>query len=219
MSDINVALSNCYGFVVDATAKMRGLEVVARALNRGDLALAQIAALNLCLPDPPSLEKRDTVKQQAAEPSDCGISKGAWDATRHPRWPAGDASGRGGQFQPADASSGGDASPLVPAQATMIDPLPMPWELPWDAPIPRPTEILPPPLDIPNGQERTRPPLVNPFPGKRQCVEEWENAFEYCDEQQRKGNFRPGRGGPGKDYHSCVMGRVSEACGGNATSA
>lgn len=142
LSDINVALSNCYGFVVDATAKMRGLEVVARALNRGDLALAQIAALNLCLPDPPSLEKRDTVKQQAAEPSDCGISKGAWDATRHPRWPAGDASGRGGQFQPADASSGGDASPLVPAQATMIDPLPMPWELPWDAPIPRPTEIF-----------------------------------------------------------------------------
>lgn len=212
LSDINVALSNCYGFSVDAAAKVRGLEAVARALNQGDLALAQVAALNLCFPDPPPLEKRDIVEPQA-------ISKGAWDATRHPRWPAGDASGRGGQFQPAGAGSSDDSSPLVPAQATVIDPLPMPWELPWEAPIPQPTEILPPPLDVPNGQERTRPPLVNPFPGKRRCVEEWDHAFEYCDEQQRKGNFKPGRGGPGKDYYSCVMGQVSQACGGNATSA
>jgi hypothetical protein len=218
-AEISAALSDCYGFAFDATAKMRGLEAVAHALTRGDTVLAQIVTLNLHLSDPPRIEKRDPLTEHPGRPYQSDISKTGWDASLHPRWPAGDPSGRGGRFQPADGSSAENLPEPVPAQATFIDPLPLPWELPWVAPIPRPTEILPPPLYVPDGQERTRPPLVNPFPGKRRCVEEWEHAFEYCDEQRKKGNFRPGRGGPGKDYHSCVMGQVSQSCGGNATEA
>jgi hypothetical protein len=219
--EISAALSARYGFAFNATAKiMRGLDLVGGALNRGDIALAQIAALNLHFPDPPYRKKRNIPERHAAALCRSDVFRGQWDADSHPRWPAGDSSGRGGEFRPADAGPADDRPLVVPAQATVIDPLPVPWEMPWEVPtIPRPTEILPPPLDIPNEQERTRPPLVNPFPRKRKCVEEWDHATEYCEDQEKKGNFRPGYGGPGKDYYSCVMGQVSQECGGNGTEA
>ena len=50
-------LTALYGLPIDATAKGGRLACAARALDRGDLALAGIAAVLLQLPDPPQLEK------------------------------------------------------------------------------------------------------------------------------------------------------------------
>jgi hypothetical protein len=152
-----------------------------------------------------------------------GLLKADWNPTRHPRWPAGDPDSRGGQFAPADSTTISpaptDASGLIPAQATI------PWFGPWDFPMdipwrmPAPGDILPPAIDIPNQQERKRPPLVNPFPRKRKCVEEWDEALEFCEQQEKEGKLKPGYGGFGKDFYSCVRGRVSEECGGNSPDA
>lgn len=116
-----------------------------------------------------------------------------------PRVPAGNPDG--GQWTSEDGTS--DAV----AQA-----IPMPLE----GPIPLAPEVMPIP------QEIVPPPFYpitpyNPRPYVPECVEEWNAAYDYCDEQERKGNFRPGYAGPGADYDKCLMGRVSERCGGNPT--
>ena len=56
---LNRELAKAYDLPIAFDAKMRGLATVAGALNRGDIAKAQIAALLLQLPDPPALTKSD----------------------------------------------------------------------------------------------------------------------------------------------------------------
>lgn len=85
---LNRDLAACYGLPVDASAKRRGLTVVARALGRNDLALAQIAALLLQFPDPPSLTKDSSAQGAAAlarQLIEAGLLKADWDAAEHPR--------------------------------------------------------------------------------------------------------------------------------------
>jgi hypothetical protein len=84
---------------------------------------------------------------------------------------------------------------------------------------PRPFEFIPPPLDIPNEQQREFPKPYNPYPYSRKCAAEWEAAYEFCDEQEKQGNFKPGYSGFGSDYYKCLRGQVSEECGGNITGA
>ena len=114
-----------------------------------------------------------------------------------------------------EAQSGARNPALIPAQLTI------PWDLPADIPgeIPgMPTEITPIPFDFP-GAERKQPPLpTNPFPRDPECAEEWAAAYDYCDRMEKEGKFRPGYSAPGKDYRSCLLGQVSERCGGNPTS-
>lgn len=52
LADLNRDLGETYGAPVTLAAKLGGLASVARALDRGDLAHAQVAALLLGLPDP-----------------------------------------------------------------------------------------------------------------------------------------------------------------------
>ncbi|MGH7034253.1 MAG: hypothetical protein ACREFL_11030 [Stellaceae bacterium] len=101
---------------------------------------------------------------------------------------------------------------MIPAQA-----VPMPVPLPFELPLP-PTEITPFPLDIPNGNIR-EPIPVNPYPDRPDCAAEWAHAQEFCDEQRRRRKLKPGYSGFGKDITRCLMGMVSEECGGNATRA
>lgn len=214
-AEINSELSACYGLPIDMSSKAAGLNSVVDALNHGDFAFAQLVLLSLRIPNPPRLAKRNNSRDIGALVSDLARSrmlKGDWNTNQHPRWPAGDTEHHGGEFRPVDSSP---SSNIIPTQA-IVEPLP--WGIPWDVPFVRPTEILPPPVDIP-GAERQRPPLINPFPKKRKCVEEWDAAYEYCDKMKEKGLFKPGRAGPGADYFKCVMGQVSEECGGNATGA
>jgi hypothetical protein len=85
---LNRDLEASYGFPVDASAKQGGLTVVAEALERGDLALAQIAALLLRFPDPPSLTKDSSARGAEAlawQLIESGLLKADWDSAKHPR--------------------------------------------------------------------------------------------------------------------------------------
>jgi hypothetical protein len=83
-------LSKLYGLPLDFGSRRRGVDAVAAALAKGEIARAQIAALLLRLPDPPAsvggqsdkLEKRRLADELLA----CGLLKADadWDE-KHPR--------------------------------------------------------------------------------------------------------------------------------------
>ncbi|MGD1037034.1 MAG: hypothetical protein ABR878_07510 [Roseiarcus sp.] len=87
--ELDNELTARYGSPIDVAAKAGGLASVARALDRGDLALAGIAAVLLQFPDPPPLEKGapavDDWAKLAAELARSGLLKGDWDPSKHPR--------------------------------------------------------------------------------------------------------------------------------------
>ena len=87
--ELDDELTARYGLPIDAAAKAGGMATVARALDRGDLALAGIAAVLLQFPDPPPLEKgapaADDWTGLAVELAASGLLKGDWDPVKHPR--------------------------------------------------------------------------------------------------------------------------------------
>jgi hypothetical protein len=81
-------LGECYGLPIDVASKRASLEGVARALNRGEMALAKIAAVLLGFPDPPSLTKGAPTSgsvELATQLFWSGLLKGDWDPDKHPR--------------------------------------------------------------------------------------------------------------------------------------
>jgi len=111
------ALAEVYGLPVDSAAKQGGLAAVARAVDRGDLALASIGAVLLRFPDPPALTKdappcgsAELAAQLAVE----GLLKADWGPSKHLRVGA---PPNPGWFAATDASSpsatreAGSASP------------------------------------------------------------------------------------------------------------
>ena len=86
--DVAIDLSRLYGFPVDIGSKRAGLTVVAAALQSGDIAKAQIAALHLQPPEPiKSRSARETDRENLARDLiACGLLKADadWDA-KHPR--------------------------------------------------------------------------------------------------------------------------------------
>ena len=106
--ELSEGLGETYGLPVDASPIQGGLAAIARALNEGDVARAQIAAVLLQLPDPLPLAK--------AMPTQSEIIKLAlaldWSGllkinTRH--WPAKSPGSKGGKFAPKDADTDQDA--------------------------------------------------------------------------------------------------------------
>ncbi len=82
-ADLDRLFGRAYCGETAAVARViRGLAAVASALGRNNLALAQIAAVHLRLPDLP-----DTLVRAALEAEDLLIKRGsaAWDEARHPR--------------------------------------------------------------------------------------------------------------------------------------
>lgn len=223
VDDLNCALTAYYDLPIDAASKIGGMTTVAKALNRGDLILANIAAVQLQFPDLPSLEKADwsfeDTAHLAAELRLSGLLKIDWNPAKHPRWPAKEPEGRGGQFAPkgdGESDAARNASPIIPAQ--MTTPWVEPWDLPLRIPVPL-TEITPPPISIPDGMQREGIPQ-NPYPSRPECVEEWAAATEFCQNLKDRGLL--GRGDYkhlGKNLWECMMGQVSKECGGNATGA
>ena len=137
LSELNLDLAECYGLPVEFEQKIAGLRTVARALDSGDLALAQIATLHLRLPDPPDLRKSAQTTRDFVELArrlwSGGLLKGDWDPAKHPRWPAHSEGGIGGEFAPAGSGGGAevdqsDAS-LIPAQFPIAAPMPFPEEI------------------------------------------------------------------------------------------
>jgi hypothetical protein len=220
-SDLNRELRNCYGLPVEFDSKIAGLATVARALNRGDLLHAQIATLHLQIPDPPRLTKAprstEDIIELARQLKASGLLKADWDPTKHPRWPAGTPDSIGGQFAPVGTTTEGPATqessaPVIPAQITI--PVP-PLEIPGG--IPLPSEIVPPPIAIPDTYPRE---LKNPYPDRPECEQEWAEAIRKCNEMVRRRQFgSDDYRGMGKFFYQCVMGHVSADCGGNPTGA
>ncbi|MDE2229882.1 MAG: hypothetical protein KGL11_12700 [Alphaproteobacteria bacterium] len=138
IDSINLDLGFCYGLPVDVAAKVGGLAAIANALKDGALLRAQIATLHLQLPDLPRIDEgtrwheRRVALAKALRWS--GLLKADWDPDRHPRWPAGDSEGRGGEFAPVDAfedestsgrhapgAAGNNASPVSPTEVSAND--------------------------------------------------------------------------------------------------
>lgn len=87
-AELSDDLKACYRLPVDVTAKSNALSLIAAALNRGDLAMAAIAAVQMQLPDPPGLatgrESPDAVVRRARELAVSGLLK-VWEPEEHPR--------------------------------------------------------------------------------------------------------------------------------------
>ena len=223
--DLNRDLSKRFGIPIDINAKSGGLIAIARALNRGDLLHAQITTLHLQIPDPPPLTKSaqtmGDVVALARQLRTSGLLKADWDPLKHPRWPAGTTGSIGGEFAPRgdvadDSPTEEHSAPLIPAQLRL--PIPPDLVVPRGAPLPWPSEIAPGPLAPPNVNPITIP--RNPYPGRPRCVREWADATEYClrlweGDQLGRDYIR----GQGKTVAQCIMGRVSQDCGGNAVDA
>lgn len=57
----------------------------------------------------------------------------------------------------------------------------------------------------------------NPYPDRPKCEREWAEAIKYCDNlRTRRLLGKDGYRGMG-DFYQCVMGQVSEDCGGSPT--
>lgn len=219
VSDINHELSKCYGLPIEFDRKLSGLQVVARALSRGDVIHAQIATVHLEIPTPPVLTKSvqtaGEIIDLASQLSASALLKEDWDPAQHPRWPAGSPDSIGGQFAPADAISDASAddkssdAPVIPVQIT----IPVPFDIPSG--IPFPSEIVPPPIVVPDIYPRE---LRNPYPDRPECKDEWANAIRKCRQMVEDGRFgRDDYRGMGEFFYQCVMGHVSAECGGNPT--
>ena len=219
MDELNRDLSKRYGVPVEFDAKLEALAAIARALDRGDILHAQIVTLHMEIPDPPPLAKGAQsaieVVALAKELSASGMLKKDWDPLKHPRWPVGSPDSMGGRFAPADANV--DASPPDESKtrdrtAQLGATIPIPFEAVAPRGIPWPSEIAPPLAIYPRRE------LENPYPDREGCDEEWAAAFRDCWELLRRKQL--GRGdnrGSGRTFEKCVLGRVSERCGGNPT--
>ncbi len=121
---LNQELTDCYRLPVDIAAKVNALALIARALDRGDLAMAAIAAVQMQFPDPPSLakgsENPDTIVCRARELACSGLLKADWDPAQHPR--AG-VPPNPGWFAPTGEGS----------EAATVEPVAMRWP-PWQKP-------------------------------------------------------------------------------------
>ena len=158
-----------------------------------------------------------------------GLLKEGWDSEKHPRWPAGSPGGIGGEFAPAGSTEGAaeqnsdsDVAQVIPARLDTTDGipftvanatiLPFPRVIPGE--IPLPSEIVPAPMLPPNVNPIHIP--RNPYPGRPKCVREWAQAKSDCLDLWANGllgtdDYR----GMGDTLADCMMGRVSEDCGGN----
>ena len=110
--ELSQEVSACFGLPIDLRSRAGGLTAIARALNAEDVALAQIATVQLAIPERPRLSK-GTSSQQAHEQfirdlSLSGLLKSDWNPEEHPRWPADSPDSQGGQFAPKGEGLIGD---------------------------------------------------------------------------------------------------------------
>ena len=110
LPELNEELSAQYGLPIDVAAKANALALIAAAVNRGDLAMAAIATVQMQFPDPPLLTKRlaaaDEIARRALELHRSRLLK-VWEPDEHPRtgMPP-----NPGWFAPADGGTN-DSSP------------------------------------------------------------------------------------------------------------
>jgi hypothetical protein len=88
IDEIDHELTALYRLPIDAARKANALALIATAFNRGDLAIAAIATVQMQFPDPPPLakgvESQEELARRAAELHRSGLLK-FWDPAKHPR--------------------------------------------------------------------------------------------------------------------------------------
>jgi hypothetical protein len=165
VAELNDELTARYRLPIDVAAKVGALSLIANALNRGDLAMAAIATVQMQFPDPPSLakgvESADETMRRALELHRSRLLKANWDPAKHPR--AG-APPNPGWFEPVP--TGPESANVVPAAAVGN---------PWDKPVileggggggvPRGTLELPFPRGLPRFLSPAEPTPKPPTPG------------------------------------------------------
>ena len=124
-----------------------------------------------------------------------------------PRIPRGNPSG--GEWT-RDGSS-------TPGTVIAQGPIPFPEPLFPDIIRPAPSPAIPRPMPTPGDilPYDSRPSLENPYPDDPECEEEWAFAREFCKSELARQGKRPDNRGFGNLYSQCVMGQVTERCGGN----
>ena len=166
LDEQNRDISARYGLPVDLAIKRDGLASVARALQRGDLARAQISALLLRLPEPPSLAKNapaSGLMNLAWKLSESGMLKADWDSEKHPR--TGEPPNRG-WFAPKDevVASNTEPKPTMTAAPPASDGFaPINENKPL---VPKDTVDEPPPNDEPAAGEPSPQGAPNSEPQK-----------------------------------------------------
>jgi len=108
-SDISEDLSAHCGLPIDVFPKAAGFAAMARALNAGALAHAQLVAIHLRIPEASPLGKSaspDARIRFIRELHRSGLLKANWDPSKHLRWPAGAPDRQGGQFAPTGQAVG-----------------------------------------------------------------------------------------------------------------
>jgi len=110
IANLSKQLGSNFGVPVDMATKIGGLKAICNALNEGDVARAQIAAVLLGIPDSPPVDKgtrsRDGMVKFIRDLDWSGIIKADWDPDEHPRWPVGAPDSQGGQFSPKGEDAG-----------------------------------------------------------------------------------------------------------------
>jgi hypothetical protein len=111
IEDLEGQLRRIYGYKVSGASKLAGLQAVADALNRGEVARAQITALLLKLPDP--AVAKSAVQAVARRLHNGGWLLKEWEPDEHPRTGT---PPNPGWFAPTNGGSG--AEDRAPASAT-----------------------------------------------------------------------------------------------------
>jgi hypothetical protein len=205
-TEIRKILSNTYRAETDWASRIRSVGVVAKALNKGDVARAMMAAVLMKMPDPDDAIRIADV--------DAALAKAGFNPDEprdeHGRWTSGTS----------------DEGRLIPVQidppiaGPMIGPLFGEGAAPLFGEGVRPffgpgVDVLPP-IAIPHGQNPYK--AQNPYPDKPECVAEWAAAAKYCDDLRNRGKLgKDGYRGFGPSYQKCLLGMVSKECGGNPT--
>lgn len=98
-----------FALPIDMSSKRGGLKAICNALNKGDVARAQIAAVLLAIPELPprrsDAQSRNALLKFIRDLDWSGLIKADWNSDEHPRWPAGAADSQGGQFAPKGMSA------------------------------------------------------------------------------------------------------------------
>jgi hypothetical protein len=208
--ELNFVVGHAFGGEADFADKMRGLRAVARAIERGDVAHAMITTQFLHLPeltDDAAFARAinaESLVKAGLDPEQPRDQDGRWTADGEEDDEPSSVPARDPNFIPVQAV----AEPVIPFLEQILPPRPFPVTPPF------PGDILPPVTGTPDiAVPRT---LDNPFPGRRDCDEEWARAKEYCADLVDQGKIPSDEYKQhGRTYEQCVRGQVTEACGGS----
>lgn len=106
--ELSAELSTHFDLPIDFSSKAAGLNAIARSLNEGRVAHAQLVTLHLQFPEPPPLAKSAAPQAWIAfihGLHSAGLLHRAWNPNQ-PRWPAGAPNSQGGEFAPRNADLG-----------------------------------------------------------------------------------------------------------------